>query len=70
MEAENKFRIWSKANNKLDKNYSNIQKNMKYKKINVLYHLCKGGSKTIKNKALKKINRKHLIEITIKQALL
>lgn len=45
---------------------------MKYKKkINVLCTICaRGGSKTIKNKALKKINKKHLIEITIKQALL
>ena len=44
---------------------------MKYKKtLNILCTICaRSGSKDVKNKALKKINGKHLIEITIKQAI-
>ena len=44
---------------------------MRYNKSNnILCTICaRGGSKGVNNKALKKINGKHLIEITIKQAL-
>ena len=39
--------------------------------MNILCTICaRGGSKGVANKALRKINGKHLIEITIKQALL
>ena len=38
--------------------------------MNILCTICaRGGSKGVANKALRKINGKHLIEITIKQAL-
>jgi len=50
----------------------NILTSMKYKKsFNILCTICaRSGSKGVNNKAFKKINGKHLIEITIKQAIL